>query len=80
MLAGGLKIESGIVAGLIVPALMTVLFSTRTITTLAWRQLKFAGHVPAVSLMPFLEDARARGVLRTVGGVYQFRRASLQDL
>jgi hypothetical protein len=29
--------------------------------------------------MPFLEDARERGVLRTVGGVYQFRHAMLQD-
>ena len=48
-------------------------------TTLAWRQLRRCGHVPAVSLMPFLEDARERGVLRTVGGVYQFRHATLQD-
>ncbi len=64
-------------------ALMSMLgigfFSFRTITTLVWRQLKLAGHVPAVSLMPFLEDARERGVLRTVGGVYQFRHATLQD-
>ena len=30
--------------------------------------------------MRFLEDAYARGVLRTVGPVYQFRHASLQDL
>jgi hypothetical protein len=49
------------------------------LTTLAWRQLRRCGHVPAVSLMPFLEDARERGVLRTVGGVYQFRHATLQD-
>ncbi|MGB6165330.1 MAG: hypothetical protein WBF75_22710 [Pseudonocardiaceae bacterium] len=48
-------------------------------TTLAWRQLRRCGHVPAVSLMPFLEDARERGVLRTVGGFYQFRHATLQD-
>ncbi len=27
----------------------------------------------------FLEDARERGVLRTVGSVYQFRHARLQD-
>jgi hypothetical protein len=48
-------------------------------TTLAWLQLRRSGHVPAVSLMPFLEDAWSRGVLRTVGGVYQFRHATLQD-
>jgi hypothetical protein len=30
-------------------------------------------------LMHFLEDARARHVLRTVGPVYQFRHARLQD-
>lgn len=35
-------------------------------------------HTP-VRLMGFLEDARERGVLRTVGPVYQFRHAKLQD-
>jgi cytochrome c biogenesis protein CcdA len=30
-------------------------------------------------LMAFLRDARARGVLRQVGGVYQFRHAQMQD-
>lgn len=29
--------------------------------------------------MRFLEDARERNVLRTVGPVYQFRHARLQD-
>ena len=29
--------------------------------------------------MRFLEDARKRDVLRTVGPVYQFRHARLQD-
>jgi hypothetical protein len=48
-------------------------------TTLAWRQLRRTHHVPTVALMPFLEDARNRGVLRTVGAVYQFRHATLQD-
>ena len=32
-----------------------------------------------VRLMRFLNDARERGVLRTVGPVYQFRHARLQD-
>jgi hypothetical protein len=48
-------------------------------STLAWLQLRFAGRIPAVGLISFLEDARERGVLRTVGGVYQFRHATLQD-
>jgi hypothetical protein len=30
--------------------------------------------------MTFLNDARERNVLRTVGPVYQFRHARLQDL
>jgi hypothetical protein len=29
--------------------------------------------------MEFLEDARQRGVLRTVGPAYKFRRRELQD-
>jgi hypothetical protein len=37
------------------------------------------GRVPVVTLMPFLEDARERGALRTMGAAYQFRHATLQD-
>ncbi|MGH3854232.1 MAG: hypothetical protein ACRDR6_12215 [Pseudonocardiaceae bacterium] len=48
-------------------------------TTLAWFQLQLARQVPTVSLIPFLEDARERDILRTVGAVYQFRHATLQD-
>lgn len=48
-------------------------------TTVAWLQLRLTHQVPAVSLLPFLEDARARNILRTVGAVYQFRHATLQD-
>ncbi|WP_062997105.1 hypothetical protein [Nocardia mikamii] len=36
-------------------------------------------HRTPVRLMRFLEDARQRGVLRTVGPIYQFRHAELQD-
>jgi hypothetical protein len=62
------------------PGLVLILISFRADpATLAWRTLKLADYVPAVKLMPFLEDARDRGVLRTVGGVYQFRHATLQD-
>ncbi|MGH8919995.1 MAG: hypothetical protein ACRD0H_16960, partial [Actinomycetes bacterium] len=53
--------------------------SARWPTTLAWLQLRLCGRIPAVDLMPFLEDARDREVLRTVGAVYQFRHATLQD-
>lgn len=48
-------------------------------TTLAWLQLWLSRRIPTVALMPFLEDAQARGVLRTVGATYQFRHATLQD-
>jgi hypothetical protein len=72
----------GLVAGLTYGLVGFVVLSLglrSTTTDLAWRQLKLVGHAPAVSLMPFLEDARQRGVLRTVGGVYQFRHVTLQD-
>ena len=40
--------------------------------------LALRGHQPW-PLMEFLADAHQRGVLRQVGGVYQFRHARLQD-
>ncbi|MGH3868629.1 MAG: hypothetical protein ACRDQ4_21420 [Pseudonocardiaceae bacterium] len=45
---------------------------------LASAQLWRRGKAPAL-LLRFLEDARKRQVLRTVGQVYQFRHAQLQD-
>lgn len=48
-------------------------------TTLAWGQLRRTHRIPTLALMPFLEHARRRGILRTVGVVYQFRHATLQD-
>jgi hypothetical protein len=36
-------------------------------------------HKTPLRLIPFLEDARSRHLLRTVGPVYQFRHATLQD-
>lgn len=48
-------------------------------TTLAWGQLRRTHRIPTLALMPFLEHARHRGILRTVGAVYQFRHATLQD-
>jgi hypothetical protein len=46
--------------------------------SLTFLQLRFSQHTP-LHLMRFFEDARERGVLRTVGPVYQFRHARLQD-
>ena len=40
--------------------------------------LALRGQAP-LRLMRFLDDAHRRGVLRQVGGVYQFRHARLQD-
>lgn len=47
-------------------------------SSLAFAQLAAHDRTP-VRLMRFLEDTRNRGVLRTVGPVYQFRHARLQD-
>jgi hypothetical protein len=55
------------------------LLQTETSTAwLAFVLLAVRWHTP-LSLMRFLEDAHQRGVLRTVGPVYQFRHARLQD-
>lgn len=47
-------------------------------TTLAAAQLTKRWHTP-LHLMNFLDDAYKQNVLRTVGPVYQFRHARLQD-
>lgn len=75
----GLGVGFGVGVGLGIGIGIALIYPAIWQTTLAWRRLRRRGHVPAVSLMPFLEDARERGVLRTVGGVYQFRHATLQD-
>ena len=46
--------------------------------SLAFWQLARRWNTP-VRLLPFLEDACKRDVLRTVGPVYQFRHSRLQD-
>lgn len=63
-------IALGLAVGLVFPATWQV--------TLASAQLWRRGEAP-VRLLRFLEDARKRDVLRTVGQVYQFRHAQLQD-
>jgi hypothetical protein len=45
---------------------------------LSFVQLALRWHT-ALRLMRFLEDARERNILRTVGPIYQFRHARLQD-
>lgn len=75
----GLGIVNFLEAGFSVALVYGITSSVTWSTTLAWRQLRRTRRVPAVALMPFLEDARGRGVLRTVGAVYQFRHATLQD-
>ncbi len=69
----------GVGSGLAVGLVYGVTSSVTWPTTIAWLQLQRSRRVPAVGLMPFLDDARTRGVLRTVGAVYQFRHATLQD-
>ncbi|HEX4703619.1 MAG TPA: TIR domain-containing protein [Pseudonocardiaceae bacterium] len=47
-------------------------------TAMTLVQLAIRHKIP-LRLIPFLEDARSRHLLRTVGPVYQFRHATLQD-
>lgn len=75
-------LAAGLTAGLIGGPLLGLaagLMETRTWSaTLAFVQLGVRKPIP-VRLMHFLEDARERNVLRTVGPVYQFRHARLLD-
>lgn len=73
---------TGVTAGL-GTALGTVLGGTLILprtwpASLTFAQLAARRHTP-VRLMRFLEDARDRNVLRTIGSAYQFRHARLQD-
>jgi hypothetical protein len=71
-LGGGLTVglETGIIIGLA--------GSKALVSSLAARQLSRRWHIPG-RLVEFLDDACKRNVLRTVGPVYQFRHARLQD-
>jgi hypothetical protein len=60
----------GLVFGLVFPRTWTV--------SLTFAQLALRWRTP-VRLLRFLDDARQRDVLRTIGPVYQFRHARLQD-
>jgi hypothetical protein len=68
----------GLVYGLVFGLVWGLSFSQTWTASLAFAQLAMRWHTPA-RLLRFLEDARQRDVLRTVGPVYQFRHARLQD-
>lgn len=55
-----------------------LLFPQTWTASLAFAQLAMRWHTPP-RLLRFLDDARQRNVLHTVGPVYQFRHARLQD-
>jgi hypothetical protein len=64
----------GLVAGLVVGLSSSGVWPS----SLAAAQLAMRWRTP-VRLLKFLDDAHTLNVLRTVGPVYQFRHASLQD-
>ena len=71
-------LANGLVFGLLVGLASGLLASHVWSLSLAAAQLAWQWHTP-LRFMSFLEDARERNVLRTVGPVYQFRHARLQD-
>ncbi|MGH3721618.1 MAG: hypothetical protein ACRDRI_22780 [Pseudonocardiaceae bacterium] len=84
VLKAGLKaslvavVEAGLTNALTFGLGVMLVSSTTWAATLANTQLRHRGETPA-RLLNFLEDAHAREVLRSVGPVYQFRHARLQD-
>jgi len=73
---GGLA--SGLAGGLVGGLALGMIFPETWTTSLAFAQLALRSRAP-FRLMRFLEDARERNVLRTVGPIYQFRHVRLQD-
>ncbi len=71
-------LAAGLVDGLVFGLVWGLSFSMTWTASLAFGQLALRWHTPA-RLLRFLDDARQRDVLRTVGPVYQFRHARLQD-
>lgn len=81
----GMGFTGGLAAGIVwlfasvlIGGLIGILVSSAWAASLAFAHLSIRWHNP-LRLMQFLEDARERQVLRTVGPVYQFRHARLQD-
>jgi hypothetical protein len=69
---------SGVLEGIVFGLVWGLSFPQTWTASLAFIQLAVRWHAP-VRLLRFLDDARQRNVLRTVGPVYQFRHARLQD-
>lgn len=68
----------GPTAGVMVGPGSALVSSATWAMTLTSAQLQRRGETPAC-LLPFLDDARQREILRTVGPVYQFRNVRLQN-
>jgi hypothetical protein len=79
-LVAGLRaaLVAGLMVGLVFGLVSGLTYPKTWAASLAFVQLARRRHTP-VRLMRFLEDARKRDVLRTVGPAYQFRHARLQD-
>jgi hypothetical protein len=71
-------VETGLTNALTFGLAVALVSSATWAATLANTQLWRRGETSA-RLLDFLEDAHAREVLRSVGPVYQFRHARLQD-
>jgi hypothetical protein len=69
---------AGLMVGLVFGLVSGLAYPKTWAASLAFAQLARRQHTP-IRLMRFLEDARKRDVLRTVGPAYQFRHARLQD-
>ena len=76
VLSSGLS--AGLLYGLVAGITVGLVYPQTWSSSLSFAQLATSDRTP-VRLIRFLEDARSRGVLRTVGPVYQFRHARLQD-
>ena len=63
---------------LVIGVVVALAFSGTWAASGAFGQLAWRWHTP-VRLLRFLDDAREREVLRTVGPLYQFRHRRLQD-
>jgi hypothetical protein len=71
-------LTAGLAAGFTLGPAAGFMYSMTWAASLAFVQLAIRQRTP-IRLVRFLEDARDRNVLRTVGPVYQFRHARLQD-
>ena len=71
-----LGLAAGLVGGSVLGLLGGLMYRGRWSATLAFAQLRMRWRTP-LRLMSFLEDARTRDALRTVGPIYQFRQPRL---